>query len=454
MQKVETPSRSTQPNLRRTLGTADGVAILVGITIGVGIYSTPQLIAGYLDSFYLIFALWALVGLGALLGSLVYAELGTRLPRTGGEYAYIHFCFGRHAGFLFGWSQLLIIRTSPGAALSLVAADYLGYFFPMADTMKVWVALGIIFVLGAFNYVGIQAAAAFQKASTLLKIVGVFGFSMGGLFLVWTTAMPEVSLVAPAPSQAGPISAFAAAMMLIVFSHTGFDRVGYVAGEMKNPRRVIPASMAIGMTLILVAYLSLNWIYHSTLGIDGVRSSTIVASDTAIRLVGPEGAALVALLVILSSISSTNGTVMAASRVYYAMARDGIFFKVLDYVHPRFRTPSRAVIVHCLWAAAILLLRQRFETIIAGMAFAVLIFYALATFGLFKLRRQKVGEREAYRVPLYPLLPAVYLIGVLLLILLRLVFEFEKSLIDLAFILSGLPFAWWWCRDKKSKAAR
>jgi APA family basic amino acid/polyamine antiporter len=164
---------------------------------------------------------------------------------------------------------------------------------------------------------------------------------------------------------------------------------------------------------------------------------------------GPIGAGFVAMLVILSTTSSINGTMMAAPRAYYAMARDGLFFKWLDYIHPKFRTPARAILVHCLWAGAIILIRRKFETIVAGMVFAVLIFYSLATVALFKLRRNRIGEEHAYRIPLYPVLPAVYLAGLVGLLVFRGYFEWQKSLADLAFMATGLPFSLYWIKKSR-----
>jgi len=429
------------------LGVPDGIALLIGITIGAGIYSTPQIIASYLGSFSSIISLWILVGAFAMIGGLIYAELGTRLPSTGGEYIYISRCFGPFAGFMFGWSQLFIIRTSTAAGLAIITADYLGYFIKMSGLARVIVALSILAILCILNCVGVQRASAFQKVATLLKVCGLFALAGVGLVLIQgrenllgTHAAPTATL--------GAVGNVAAALMLVVFSHTGWDRVGYVAGEMKNPSRVVPLSMFIGLGSVVFVYILTNLIYHATLGMEGVRGSKILASDVATQLLGPIGAGLVALLVMISTTSSINGTMMAASRVYYAMARDGLFFKWLDYVHPRFRTPGRAIFAHALWAGAIILIRQKFETIAAGMVFSVLIFYSLTTIALFKLRKNKVGGEGVYHMPLYPFLPGFYLVGILSLIILRGIFEWQKSLVDLAFIATGLPFSLIWLRRR------
>jgi APA family basic amino acid/polyamine antiporter len=435
------------PSLRKALGVFDGIAILIGITIGAGIYSTPQIIAGYLGSFESIILLWLLAGIFVFISGLIYAELGTRMPTTGGEYVYISKCFGPYAGFMFGWAQLLIIRTSAAAGLALIVADYLSYFVALDRATRIITALAVIFLFGVLNYIGIQRASIFQKLSTILKvgallsivIIGII-FSGGHENLLSTRAVPEGGL--------GPLGNVVAALMLIIFSHTGWERVGYSAGEMKNPRRVIPLSLLIGIVIVVLLYTSTNLTYHRTLGMAGMRESTIVASDVLTVLIGPIGAALIAILVIISSSGSINGTMMTATRAYYAMAKDGLFFKWLDYVHPRFQTPSRAIVVHCLWAGAILIIRGTFETIAAGMVFAILIFYGLSTLALFKMRKDRIGGTNIFRVPLYPFLPLLSLLSIIGLIALRAFFEWQKSAVDLAFIVTGIPFALYWCRRK------
>jgi len=443
-----------QPSLRKALGVFDGIAILVGITIGAGIYSTPQIIAGYLGSFPVIIFLWIVIGiLFVFVGGLIYAELGTRLPNTGGEYVYVSRCFGSFAGFMFGWSQLFIIRTSPAAGLAIITANYLGYFVELKQWTQTAVALAVIAFFGVLNYIGVQRAAVYQKISTVLKIGGIFALVILGLILVQgqenmldTEAEPTGDL--------GPFGNAIAALMLIAFSYIGWDRVGYVAGEMKNPRRTIPLSLILGLGAIVIIYVLTNWIYYQTLGIEAMRQSTIVASDVATQLMGPIGAAFVAILVMISTTGSINGTMMTAPRAYYAMAKDGLFFKWLNFVHPKYRTPSRAILAHCFWAAVILLVRKTFETIVAGMVFAILIFLIFNILALFKLRSQNVGGSSVFKVPFYPWLPILYLAGVIFLIVFRAFFEWQKSLADLAFIATGIPLSFFWLKKKNREKER
>ncbi len=214
-----------QPTLRKTLTLTDGVSIVVGITIGAGIFSTPQIIAGYDSSFGTIAVYWVLGGLLAFTGGLIYAELGTRMPNTGGEYVYLTRAFGPYVGFIFGWAQLFIIRTSPGAGLAIITANYLGYFVPLTDTGRTGVALGTIVVLGTINYLGIKWASFYQRPSSIIKAVGLLALALAGLAasrgdvgLLATTAAPTASL--------GPVGNASAAFMLIVFSYLGWDRLG------------------------------------------------------------------------------------------------------------------------------------------------------------------------------------------------------------------------------------
>ena len=438
---------SPQPSLRKILGLPDGIAILIGIMIGAGIYSTPQIIAGYLGSFNSVFLFWIIAGIFVFSSGLIYAELGTRLPATGGEYVYVSQCFGPFAGFMFGWAQLFIIRTSAAAGLAIIIANYLGYFIKLSGTTHTLLALAVIALFGLLNYIGIQWACLFQKISTVIKVGGLFTLVMLGLILVQGQESLLADKAVPTAGL-GPAGNAVAAFFLIIFSFTGWERLGYVAGEMKNPRRTIPLSLTLGIGIIVILYVFTNMIYHRTLGMEGMRTSTIVASDVVSQLIGPIGAALISILVVISASGSINGTIITAPRSYYAMAKDGLFFKWLDYIHPRFRTPSRAILAHCVWSAVILLTRKTFETIASGLVFAILIFYALTALSLFKLRKKDPDKKDIFRVPFYPILPGLYFTGILLLLVLRAVVEWQKSLIDLAFIASGLPFSIIWCRKR------
>ena len=440
-------SQSDRPTLLKTLGVFDGITMLVGITIGAGIFSAPQRIASYFDSFTPILVLWILAGFFIFLGGLIYAELGARLPNTGGEYVYITRCFGPFPGFMFGWAQLFIIRTSPVAGLSIVTVDYLGHFVELTDWARTAAALSFVAVLGTINYIGIHRAGFYQKLSTIVKVTGLLGLVVIGLILVQDRGS-MLGVTAPDSGSLDPVGSTIAAMMLIVFSYMGFERLGYSAEEMKDPKRTIPISMFVGIGVIIVIYILTNILYYQVFGVAEIREHTRVAADVATELLGPAGAAFIAVIVMVSATGSINGTMMTAPRVYYAMAHDGLFFRWFDYVHPIYRTPSHAIVAHCVWGAVILIVRGSFETIMAGMVFAVLIFFALNTLALFKLRREGVGGDDVYQLPLFPWLPGVYLVGILSLLIMRLIYEWQNSLTDLMFVASGLPFYLIWRRQR------
>jgi len=424
--------------LKKTLGLFDGIALLVGITIGAGIFKTPQVIASYINSFSIVIILWLSVAVFVYVGALIYAELGSRFPQTGGEYVYMQKAFGPFLGFLFGWAQLFIIRTSPTAALSLLSADYLGYFFPLDHSQKIIIASLIIIVFGIINILGVNKGSAYNKFSSSVKITGLMFFCLIGLILTSGDFSKLSESVSPTASL-GPVGNLIAAIMMIVFSFLGWDRVGYVAGEMKNPKKVIPQSMFYGMLIVTMLYLGSNILYHSIIGLEGMRSSSIVASDTAISLFGNIGASLISIMVIISATGSVNGTMMATTRVYYAMAKDGLIFKWFDYIDPKFQTPTHAIIAHCIWSIALILIRQNFETLVAGMVFAILIFYGFTTVAFFKFRKEKIGNNDGYKLPYFPLLPSLYILGIIVLVFLRAFYEPWKSAQDLLFVLSGIP---------------
>lgn len=423
--------------LKKSLGLFDGISLLIGITIGSAIFATPQIIAGYTNSFTLIIILWLAVSLFVYVGSLIYAELGSRFPNTGGEYIYIREAFGPFWGFIFGWAQLIIIRTSPAAGISLITANYLGYFIPMSQFEKIIASIIIIIIFGTINYIGVERASFYNKFSTLIKTLGITIFTVAGLAMFEGDFL-KLSETASVTENLGTIGNIVAALMLILFSYLGWDRVGYIAGEMKEPQKVIPKTMFYGISTIAILYISANILYHTVLGMEGVRSSSIVASDIATLLFGNLGASLMSITVIISATGSINGTMMSASRLYYAMARDGMLFKWFDNIHPRFRTPSNAIVAHCIWGIVLLVIRQNFETIVTGMVFTILIFYTFTTVAFFKFRKLDLGE-SGYRIPFYPFLPSIYLTGLASLVLLRIYYQFNLSMQDLSFVLTGVP---------------
>ncbi len=435
--------------LRKSLGITDGISLLIGITIGSAIFATPQIIASYTNSFFSVILLWAIVTVFVFIGSLIYAELGSRFPNTGGEYVYINKAFGPFWAFIFGWSQLLIIRTSPAAGISLITANYIGYFIALNQFQKNIVAAGVIVCFGIINYLGVDKASIYNKFSSFIKTTGIIIFTFAGL-IVFGGDYSNLSGSYSVTQNLGPIGNTVAAAILVLFSYLGWDRVGYVAGEMKNPKEIIPRTMFYGISIIAIIYLGANLMYHTVMGLEGVRNSNIVASDTASILFGNFGAATISMIVIISATGSINGTMMSASRLYYAMSKDKLLFNWFNCIHPSHQTPSHAIIAHCIWGIMLLVIRQNFETIVSGMVFTILIFYIITTLAFFKFRKLDMGQK-GYRIPLYPLLPLIYLIGLITLVLLRLFYQFNLSIQDLSFVLSGIPIYFLFFKQKVNR---
>ena len=435
--------------LKKSLGITDGISLLIGITIGSAIFATPQIIASYTNSFFNVILLWTIVTVFVFIGSLIYAELGSRFPKTGGEYVYINKAFGPFWAFIFGWSQLLIIRTSPAAGISLITANYIGYFIALNQFQKNIVAAGVIVCFGIINYLGVERASIYNKFSSFIKTTGIIIFTFAGL-VVFGGDYSNLSGSYSVTQNLGPIGNTVAAVILVLFSYLGWDRVGYVAGEMKNPKEIIPRTMFYGISIIAIIYLGANLMYHTVMGLEGVRNSNIVASDTASILFGNFGAAIISMIVIISATGSINGTMMSASRLYYAMSKDKLLFNWFNCIHPSHQTPSHAIIAHCIWGIMLLVIRQNFETIVSGMVFTILIFYIVTTLAFFKFRKLNMGQK-GYRLPLYPLLPLIYLIGLTVLVLLRLFYQFNLSIQDLTFVLTGVPIYFLFFKQKVNR---
>ena len=445
---MDTNDHAAQPRLRRVLRWPDATAVLVGITIGAGIFQVPVDVANLMGSFTQIIWLWVGCATFAFVGSLLYAELGTRMPVTGGEYKYMHECYGPFAGFMFGWAQVFMIRASAIAGLPIVTVNYFEHFVELAQWKEIVLALCIVAAIGYLNYTGIKNASIYQKLSAVIKVSALIVLVGAGL-IAWPSGESHLGQVAASTQPGNPLANTASALLLVLFTMIGWERVGYVAGEMSRPSRAIPRALIAGSLTVLVLYIGINVVYHQTLGLEAIRGTERVGSDLAMALFGAAGAGLFAVLVMISATGSTNGTMMAAPRLYYAMAREGLFFRWLDHVHPKYRTPSRAIILQCVWGGVILLVRGSFASIVTGMMFVVLIFYGLTAGCLFIMRSRRIGDgNELFRMPGYPVLPALYILAIVALVLIRGVLDWQQSLIDISFVAVGLPVAAFFLRNQ------
>ena len=436
--------------LRRELGPWDVLALMMGITIGAGVFAMPGRVAEYFPSFGWIAVVWVGAAAFALIGNLVYAELGARLPHTGGEYVYLHRAFGPLPAFLFGWSQLLVVRTNPVAALPLVFAEYASSLVRLEETERLMLAAALILMLGAVNYLGLRSGKGVQLVTSVLKVGGMVAF-VAAAVLTLSEYGPNLASAHAPPQKLGPLGNTARALLLVVFAYVGWDRVGYLAGEMRRPERDLPRALVGGSILVAVLYLSMNFIYYAALPIGAISGSRVPAADVARLLWGQAGPVLVALLVMVSTLGATNGNIMASSRVYYTMARDGLFPGVFGRVHPRWQSPHVAIILHCGWALALLFAGRRVETLVGSFVFAALIFWGASTVALFRFRRREAAA--PFLTPGYPLAPAVFLVAVAALVAATCYFSPRSAFTNLALMGSGLPFYWAWRKLSRDRAA-
>lgn len=426
--------------LRRELGFWDVLAFMVGITIGAGIFAVPGRIATFFPSFKVIGLMWVAGAAFALAGSLIYAELGARQPHTGGEYVYIHRAFGPLPSFLYGWAQLLVVRTNPVAALPLVIVEYASSLFPMAENTRLWMAAAIVVILGAINYFGIRPGKQVQAVTTTLKVGGMAVFILATALTLqhWSPNLASTHV----PPQAN----WPSGLLLVVFAYVGWDRVGYLAGEMRRPERDLPRAIAAGAVVSALLYLAFNVCLYAIFPIATLSGSRTPAADAAKLLWGGTGQVLLPLLVIVSALGSVNANIMSSPRVYYSMARDGLFFSALGRVHPRWGSPHVAILLHCGWALVLLAASRTVENMVGSFVFVALIFWGLSTLALFRFRRQKADA--PYLSPGYPWIPGLYVAAVVVLVLATCLYSTRSAMTNLILMATGLPFYYFWRKRK------
>jgi basic amino acid/polyamine antiporter, APA family len=405
--------RSSDPkSLRRELGLFSAALLVVGGIIGSGIFFTPAEVAKALPSGGWILLVWVLGGVVALAGALTYAELGALFPEAGGPYVYIREGFGRLPAFLYGWMLLGVIATGAEAAVALGFANYLGRFVNIAPVGgALSVAITIVVAMTILNYFGIKPGALAQNTFTIAKIVALGMLILGG-FALWGRLGGAPAVVnAPAP-RTSLLVGLAAAFVPVLFTIGGWQQMNMVAGEIREPSRLIPRALTIGIGIVIAIYLGANVVYLRALGRDGLASSAAVAVDTATRMLGPGGATAITVAAMLSMLGFLNVVILATSRIFYAMARDGVFFPQAAAVHPRYGSPHVAILIMGAWTVVLLIAaRGSIGTLLSGVVFADWIFFGLGAASVFAIRKDTPADERSYSVPWYPLLPVFFIVA-------------------------------------------
>lgn len=390
--------------LPRRLSLLDSVTIVVGTIIGSGIFLVPNLVARSLSSPAAIIAVWIFSGILSFFGALAYAELGAMIPDTGGQYVFLREAYGPLFGFLCGWTYFFVVISAAVAWLSISFANYLGYFVPLTPLTSKLVAVLLILTITLVNYRGVVAGAAVQNVFTFLKIAGL-AVLVASAFLYHAPTAPA----APAASAPFSLQAFGVAMISCLLSYDGWVALSFVAGEVKNPKRNLTLAPAIGVFAVIGVYVVANIAYLRVLPVSQIAAADRVGALVAERAMGPFGAGLVTLTILLSIAGAANGWALTAPRIYFAQACDGLFFRRFASVHPRYRTPSFSILAFGLWCA-LLALTGTYESLASYAMFAAWIFYGLTSAGVLVLRRRYPERARPYRMPGYPVTLFVFVL--------------------------------------------
>lgn len=428
--------------LPRSLGVWSAAAVVVGTVIGSGIFRVPSTVAAEAGGLGGIGLLWVGGAIIALCGALTIAELAVMFPRAGGIYAFLREAWGPLPAFLFGWTRLLVIQPAVLGAIAMIFAAYFSTFVPLEDTGTRVVAASLVLVLAAANYRSVKWGAAVQNTSTIAKVAALLGLALMA-FLFGDGAAgafggaPDYSVAA--------VTGLGAAFIAVLWTYDGWADLTYLGGEIREPQRNLPRALIGGTLGVVAVYLLVNAAYLYVLPIPDMAASSLVAADAATRVFGAIGASLVAALVLLSTFGALNGALMSGPRVFWALADDGLFFRAIGRVHPRFQTPSAAIALAALLGIGYISVRT-FEQLAEAFVLGIWPFYILAVGAVIRLRIQRPDAKRAYRVPFYPVIPVVFLLASTWLLTDALVRNPGPTLFGFGIIASGIPVYLLWKR--------
>jgi APA family basic amino acid/polyamine antiporter len=437
--------------LRRILGLWDLVLMIVGTVIGSGIFLVPGAVLRAVgNSVPMALAVWLAGGALSLLGALTYGELSAMKPQAGGLYVFIRDCYGPFPAFLFGWTMFFVISSGSIATLAVAFGNYLGEFVQLSALAIKNVAILMILVITVVNVLGTRQSANLLNVTTTIKVGAIL--AVGTVLLIRGT----YSVLGGATSEnhgAPGIVGFGLAMISVLWAYEGWQYVTYTAGETVNPQRIFPLAFLIGTGALIAIYLFANLGYVAALGASGVSESTRVAASALGAVVSQGAGKLVAVAILISMFSAANAIILNAPRVYYAMAKDGLFFDSMSRIHPRFGTPALAVCAAGMWSA-ILAASGTYEQLLTYVVFIGWIFYALAAAALFVYRKRWPDLARPYRVPCYPLTPIAFIVAALALVGNTIVTQPLRAAIGLGIVSLGAPAYFFWRRGDENRITR
>jgi len=423
--------------LPRQLTLFDSAALLVGTTIGSGIFIVPSLIARHVPEPGLVIAIWLCSGLLVLCGALTLAELGTMLPESGGLYVYMREAYGPFWAFLYGWTIMFVVIPGTVAALTTAFLVYFEHFVPLSIVARKALGIALLLGLAFINTRGAKQGAGVQNVFTGLKVLGLVAL----IALAMVTGRGSGAHFQPAfPEQfsLALIPAIGIAMISTLFAYDGWHFVGFVGGEIKDPQRTVPRSIFLGVFIVIVIYVAANVAYIFVLGQDRIARSERVAADAMTAMIGPTGATLITLAILCSTFGAISANVLAAPRVLFAMARDGTLTSRLSEVHPRYHTPANAIWVLAVWAG-VLTLTGGYEHLITMSQFANWIFFTMVVLSVIVLRRTHPEWPRPYRATGYPYTVVVFVVVSIAFVVNTLIASARSSLLGLILLVIGIP---------------
>ena len=468
------PAAPEGSGLPRKLGLISAIAVLVGSTIGSGIFRSPAGIAAKVPAIGIYVAIWVLGGLFTLCGALTYAELSALFPNTGGVFVYLREGFGRLPAFLFGWSELLILRASALGAIATVFAEYLLRLLGQPVSVEVhsatgvvqqsapavhYVAIAAIVLVAGFNIAGVNLGAAVQNMTTGAKYGALLVLALAAFVL--GPRLPAPTTVEPLTRSSASIASFGLALISILWVYDGWADVTFVSGEVKRPSRNLPLALIVGTGSVLAIYLLINLAYLRVLDINQISGSKLVAADAAYRIVGAPAVRLVSLAVMISAFGTLNGSMMTGPRIFFAMGDEGLFLRRIAAVHRRLKTPYVAISLAAVLAVVFVMVRT-FEQLADTFVLGIWPFYAGGVAAVYTLRRRRPELARPYKVLGYPVTPAIFLLAAMFLLGNAVVDDVKNviiyirtgtaaagtggTLLVFTIILAGIPVYLLWCR--------
>jgi APA family basic amino acid/polyamine antiporter len=463
--------------LLKSIGLFTAITVVLSSMIGSGVFKKVAPMSDNLMSPELVLLCWLFAGVISLLGSLTNAEIAGLIAEPGGQYVYFRKMYGKTFAFFYGWSCFAVIQSASQASIAYVFAQsinvltplprlspelesisILGFLYPLKNLGVKLLTVSLLALLASVNYRGVRYGSSVSRVFTTAIVICIFAIvilglsvSGGSLDNIYTDASGYIGSVVNT-SELGLVGAIFTSMVSAFWAYDGWNNLSFLGGEVKNPKRTIPLALIIGVSTVTLIYLLINFTYLFVMPIDEMivvfnTPNTIAAIEVVRKFLGPGGALCISLLILLATFGCVNSSILSTSRIYFAMARDGLFFRKAATVHPKFSTPSVALVMQFAWSS-VLVFSGSFDQLTDMLIFAAFIFYGAGAFGVFVLRRKMPDAHRPYKALGYPVLPAIFVLFCILLVSISLIERPQESFTGLFLIFSGLPFYYMWKKNK------